>query len=324
MVSSNLNRDGTKKTAIGIDLGGTKVSVGLLNSKGQIVAMTKDSVLDCKNHKSAKQGQNQLIQMIANRIDALCNIQGLKSGTGEIAGVGLASAGPLNVETGELIHPANFPKWKSLKIVQLLKRELKNRNLNLPIHFQNDAVSAAFAEGWIGGAKGLTNYAVITVGTGIGTGLIHQGRPVQFAGMGSEFGHLIVDVNKCSRTKRSNFYAATVEGIASGTGIMLRARSLGSKANRLEDLEKKFETAYEDVAPALAALCFNLSIGFNIQKFLFSGGLMEKKSLFFPEVKRQYKNLIHQWNPKFSAPIETAKAGVHAGLVGAAAMVYQN
>ena len=243
------------------------------------------------------------------------------------AGVGLASAGPMNVDKGILLNPTNFPGWKTAPLQKDLTDVLRRQRIKGPVAFQNDAIAAALAEGWVGGAKNLKSFAVVTIGTGIGSGVIFHGKPVQTNGMGSEFGHLVIQNNliKTAKDLRNN----TVEGIASGTGILRRAKASGFKGNSIEELvqaleggEKKYQIYFDDAADALAALCYNLSIGFNLEKILFSGGLIKVRSLYFDRMKKHYLDLVNEMNPYFRCPLQVAQGLNQAGVLGAAYLPY--
>lgn len=312
--------------SIGIDLGGTKLAIGLVDENGGLVEQTKVPV-EMNREGNPLKTQERIINLMADLCVDLKKRypQEFK----KFKGVGLASAGPLNVQTGTLINPVNFPGWKIVKIQEKLFKALVKRNFKHPVFFQNDAVASALAEGWCGGAKNLKSYAVVTVGTGIGSGVIFQGRPVHTHGMGSEFGHLIIDYKDLQQDK--NLHKHTVEGIASGTGLLKRAKVMGFQGSSVEELvlalkndSKELQPLFTDMAWALAAICYNLSIGFNLEKILISGGLIKIKDLYFEDMKKIYNNLVEQMNPAFKCKIEIAKTQNHAGVIGAAYLPYMN
>lgn len=318
------------KYSIGIDLGGTKLAIALVQNNGKIVSYRQTSIVELKKKNPPLTGQKKIVRLIEEIILDLRSSfpQAFKKEL--FCGVGLACAGPLNVETGCLINPINFPGWKVVPIQKMLSKALARSGLPAKVFFQNDAMAAALAEGWIGRAIGLTSYAVVTVGTGIGSGVIFQGRPVQTHGMGSEFGHLIAE-NQNIHKPSTELHKFTIEGIASGTGILRRAHQLGYRGSSLEDLVQDLEQGrgqglsnhqvlFDDAADALAALCYNLSIGFNLEKILLSGGLIKVRYLFFDRLKSRYKSLIKAMNPAFRTQIQIAKCTNYAGVIGAASL----
>ena len=316
----------TAKFTVGLDLGGTKLAGALVNSNGEILSFHKASILHLKT-SSPKTQQRQIIELMTSMILNFKKEFPKSFQTTHFAGVGLASAGPMNVEKGCLLNPSNFPGWKTAPLQKELTDNLKKHRINFPVAFQNDAIAAALAEGWIGGAQKLKSYAVVTIGTGIGSGVIFQGQPLQTNGMGSEFGHLILQNNMIQKTGDLKNY--TVEGVASGTGILKRAKARGFEGSSIEELvqsiengQKKYQVHFDDAADALAALCYNLSIGFNLEKILFSGGLIKVKSLYYERMKKKYLTLVNEMNPYFRCPIQVAKCLNQAGVLGAAYLPY--
>lgn len=309
---------------LGYDLGGTKLASALVDSNGKILSYFKSSVLEIKSLTKASQSQNQLIQMMWEHFLFHENKSPHLFKSKKFLGIGLASAGPLNVETGELIYPANFPNWKKFKIIESFKKKLHKEKKKFPVYFQNDAVASALAEGWVGGAQGLSSYVVITVGTGIGTGVIFRNQPVQFSGMGSEFGHLIVN-----QTNPTSFYQRTVEGISSGTALVQRAnKEFHFHCQQVEEivealpLKPELQLLFDDAALALASLCYNLSIGFHLEKIFFSGGMSQISYLFLDKVKKNYDEQVRSFNASFKAPLLLAKTGNRSGAIGAARLPY--
>lgn len=327
--TQNAKRKNSSKDTftIGIDLGGTKLAGALIDKNGDIldyikipVEMRKDSS-PLKTQKRIIGLMNDLSNDFKNRFPSECSSKFFK-------GIGLASAGPLNVERGELINPVNYPGWKIVPIQKMLQTEITKSKFKTQVFFQNDAIASALAEGWIGGAKKMSTYAVVTVGTGIGTGVIFNSAPCQNRGMGSEFGHLLVDIKDLDKnlTKR-HFH--TVEGIASGTGLQRRANEIGANIKSVEELvilykndKKKYQFLFDDMSFALASLCYNLSIGLNLEGIFISGGLIKVKELYFKDMKKTYNQLISDFNTHYKCPIEIAKSLNNAGVIGAGYLPY--
>lgn len=315
-----------KKTTytIGFDLGGTKLAAALLNGKGEMIDFIKVPV-DMKREGSALKTQKRVIGLMADiALDFKRRFPKETTGS-HFLGIGLASAGPLNTEAGELIYPVNYPGWKIVPIRKMVEAEVNKRGFKTKVYFQHDATAAALAEGWVGGAQSMSSFAVVTVGTGIGSGVIFNGFPAQSKGMGSEHGHIVVDYKKMQENP-NQLHHYTVEGIASGTGLLRRAKELGFEGNSVEELvnasDAKFQPLYNDMAWALACLCYNLSIGYNLEKIFLSGGLIKIKSLYLNNLKLHYKNMIHQMNPAFECKIEIAKTKNHAGVLGGGYLPY--
>lgn len=320
-----------KKTSytIGLDLGGTKLASALLNQNGEIIDFIKVPVEMTKDG-SALKTQKRVISLMADICHDFKKRYPKETSDKLFKGVGLASAGPLDTEKGLLINPINFPGWKKVSIRDDLAKELAKQKVKTKVAFQNDAIAAALAEGWIGGAREMETYAVVTVGTGIGTGVIFNGKPCHSKGMGSEFGHLVADMNSVMKNPKE-LKKFTVEGLASGTGILRRAKEMGFRGESVEELvhayragKKEYQILFDEMAFALAILCYDLSIGFHLDGIFLSGGLIKIKDLYLENLKSNYSNLITEFNPNFKTKITPAKTGNHAGVIGAGYLPYLN
>lgn len=327
-------RTTTKSTrfTIGIDLGGTKIATGLVDTAGRLLAMDRrpsqspnDATL------SVRRRIQYCVEEMADSVLAVLQDQAGKTTrqkAARIKGIGFAAAGPLNVDRGLLVHPYNFAGWKVVPVVAHLAEALKKRDIRIPIHFQNDAIAAALGEGWVGRAKGCTSYAMITLGTGVGTGVILNGRPAQSKGMGSEWGHMMID-HGILPEHEPDPYLATVEGVASGTGLVRLARAHGLSCLNSEELAIAARAGnplalktFAQASRALAGLFYNLSIGFHLDKFVFTGGLLPIQDLFIPRAIELYRLWIDNTAPDFRAPVVTSKLGNKAGVIGAARLPY--
>ena len=321
--------------SIGIDLGGTKAAGALVSAKGQVLKEIKIQ-LQINSQQSVTAKKKHLQTILVELTKVLATEGKIKA---QICGIGLISAGPLNVDRGILIHPANLKGFGLYPIVKEFQEGLKKAGLKFPVFFQNDAIGAAFGERWVGGARGLETFAVVTVGTGIGTGVIFNGRPCQSEGMGSEFGHLIVDFNRAQisgvsfkkkesrRSALESMKRGTVEGLASGTALFERARNeLDLEGENLEEILKFHKSAlnplFEEASYALAALFYNLSMGLHLQKILISGGMVKIQKRFLPKAIQIYQNWIKARNPAFYCPVQVAKLKDRAGLLGAACLPF--
>ncbi len=312
------------KYAIGLDLGGSKIGAGLVSSEGQLVYHNRYPTPTEAQFKSVRHRIHAVVDTLAlATADALAAAPRVNS----VRGIGLASAGPLNLKRGELVHPANFAGWKIVPLTSLLRQALSKNKISLPLRFQNDAVAAALAEGWRGAARGRATYAVITLGTGIGTGIILNHEPAQSLGMGCEWGHQLISLREIHQN--SDIHVASVEGFASGTGMLRRAQALGFTGTSLEDLvaavragHEEWRVVFDDAAKALAVLFYNLSLGFHPERIIISGGLIKVRDLFFDQAQRWYREWIRAKNPAFFTRVSVARFGSRAGVVGAARLIF--
>jgi glucokinase len=324
---------------IGVDLGGTKILTALVDSSGRVVHHSTRPVtppampaLDPRdayqpNAAEVKKHVEYVVESIADTV-VECAKALDKKDRKLIRGAGLASTGPMDLEKGFLIDSSNMKGWKRVDIVGKLARALEKRELPAALHkrpaFQNDAIAAALCEGWIGAAKGKSTYVMITVGTGIGTGVILNGQPAQSRGRGAEWGHLLCDTRGLS--KRANPDEGSPNALASGTGLVLRAQERGYRelttarliVEAAERGDKRAQTLLLEASEALASLFYSLSLGFAPDLFVMSGGLLALKESYLPQAIEMYQRAIRVNYPSFESAIKISRISGSAGAIGAA------
>jgi glucokinase len=201
---------------IGIDLGGTWVRVALSDEKGRMIAKASEKV----DKSSVKAVSDQMVRLAR----FLCGTHGcdIKS----VGGVGIAATGPLNQQEGTLIHPT------ALRFDRVPLTKPVSEKLGAPSCLINDAAGAALGERMFGAAKGLDNYAYITISTGIGCGAIVNGTLLLGKdGNAHEVGHIVIDYEgrlTCGCGKRGHW-----EAYCSGNNIPNFIRM------RLKDMPEK-------------------------------------------------------------------------------------
>jgi glucokinase len=197
---------------LGVDLGGTKLAVGAMPSDGS-------GVIALRNEQTrAEQGAESVVERIALTIEAV--IAQAMSETGarrsDFVGVGIGAPGPLNRELGIVIVAPNLG-WHDFPL-----RDRVSAAVRLPATLDNDANCATLGEWWTGAARGARNVVGITIGTGIGGGLIVDGRLYHGSSdVAGEIGHTTVDTSG-RRCKCGNY--GCLEAYASGPAIAERAR----------------------------------------------------------------------------------------------------
>lgn len=196
--------------AIGVDIGGTNIPASIVNSKGEIIYTIKK-----KTH--AETGPDRIINRICNSINELGKYLDENFREGTLVGVGIGVPGTLDPEKGVVVNCPNLPNWEHVPIVKLI-----SDNVNLPISIDNDANCAALAEHWIGAGKGYKNVVLITLGTGVGGGIIINDRIYHGShGSAGELGHISIamDGRKCACGN-----IGCLEAYASATATVSRAR----------------------------------------------------------------------------------------------------
>ena len=220
----------------GVELGGTKCVCILAHGPGAIL--------------------EQVTLPTGDQEVTLSSIRAILGGW-HFAALGIASFGPLDLVRGR-IGETPKPGWSGADLSALYQ--------GVPTVIDTDVNGAALAEGRWGAAQGLTSWAYITVGTGIGVGSIVAGRPVQGLGH-SEAGHLRVPRTNSSWPGACPFHGDCVEGLASGPAIALRTGQRG------ETLSPDHQV-WEDVAEALSGVCHNLALTTLPERILIGGGIV--------------------------------------------------
>lgn len=163
---------------IGIDIGGTNLKAGLVNDDGSILAMEKRKIAEVSDQKA-------LVEALVALTQSLTEKGGLTPE--QIRSVGVGVPGAVEIHSGAVLYTCNLP----LRNVPL--RKLFHRYLPYPLYVENDANCAALAEYYAGAGKGSKRFVTITLGTGVGAGILHNGQIYHGAnGMAGEVGHMSI------------------------------------------------------------------------------------------------------------------------------------
>ena len=201
----------TPKLVLGVDIGGTKVAVGLVNSRGQILHAVRGAMV---TRGTAAQG----FRAVQNAIDSAL----LHARAARVDAIGVCAPGWVESEHGVLLSATNLPCWKNFPLARRIAK-----HYGLPTRLTNDASAAALAEAKWGAGAGYESMFYVTLGTGIGTAMVRHGEIYHGrAGGACEGGHTTINLNGplCGCGKRG-----CVEMYASGSAISRRARSLLAK-----------------------------------------------------------------------------------------------
>src|SRR5512136_2574885 len=186
---------------IAVDLGGTQIRVALSDLEGQFLRRVA-----CPTE--AAQGQEAVLRRLVARIQEVR--QGIPDK--DILGVGIGSPGPVDALAGLIISPPNLPGWEEVPL-----RDVLEQRLSLPVRLANDANAAALGEWAFGKGRGRQNVAYVTISTGVGGGVIAEGRLLLgHRGLAAEVGHMTLQSDG-PRCNCGNY--GCWEALASGTAI---------------------------------------------------------------------------------------------------------
>ncbi len=312
---------------VGVDLGGTNIRAGVADGNGKILIQTSRPT-------EAEAGPEKVISNIVGAVKSVLHSRG----SSHIIGLGIGSPGPLNSKTGLVFSPANLPGWESVPL-----RDILEDRLGLPVFLGNDANLGALGEYTFGAGKDYRNLVYMTVSTGIGGGVIDNGKLLEGAtGAAGEIGHMTIEAfgPVCNCGNRG-----CLEALASGTGIRRRAieRVRAGEAGLLKSLAKGDpesltaemvdKAARRGDAAAIELLheagvylgigTTNLLHLFNPEIVIIGGGVSRSGDLIF---KPLLEEVERRAMPSFreGVPIVPTGLGDDIGLLGALALVLQN
>ena len=197
---------------VGLDLGGTNIKVGVVDDCGRPMFY---NTIPTYVGRGPDDASKRMGAAISNAITGA----GLQAG--DVAGVGLGSPGTMDIPAGKLVVPANLKGWEHFPL-----RDRVAHYAGMPVTFANDATAAAFGELWVGSGKAFHSMVLLTLGTGIGCGIIIGDLLLDGEhSHGGEFGHHIIDsadnARVCGCGRRGHF-----EAYASATAVAKRTREL--------------------------------------------------------------------------------------------------
>lgn len=306
--------------AFGVDIGGTTVKIGLFDEDGCV--LDKWEIPTVKENDGAA-----ILPDVAESIHAKMKEKGIEKD--DVAGVGVGVPGAVT-EGGYMIGGAVNLGWKAFNPGIVL-----NGYLDMPVKVANDANAAAFGEMWQGGGKGHNNMVAVTLGTGVGGGIIANGRILTGASGGAgEIGHIQVEdeeTESCNCKKKG-----CLEQYASATGIVRLARRRLGKDDKPSVLRKgtiSAKTVFDavkcgdEVAIEIAAE-FGEYLGrglamvacvVNPDIFVIGGGVSKAGEVLFRYIEPAFKS--HVFTPCANAQFALAALGNDAGIYGAAALI---
>ena len=311
----------SEKIYVGVDLGGTNIKVGICDEQGNLLHTYEGPT-------GVEDGAQAVLDRIAEYVKKVVSDSAYE--WEQVAGVGAGVAGFIDIASGTVMFAPNL-KWKEVPV----KKELEAR-LGLPVALDNDANVAALGEAWSGAGAGIKNMVAFTLGTGVGGGIIIDGRIYQgFRGMAGELGHIKV-VPDLEAIQCGCGQLGCVETVSSATGIIRMAKDAvargESTALSLNDnitAKDVFDAARDGdevairivkrAAYYLGKAMAAVAVVLNPQRFIIGGGVSRAGDILFNEIRKVYEQNVPS---AFSEQVDIvpAKLGNDAGVVGAAGL----
>ena len=204
---------------LGFDVGGTNIKLGLVDDEGRVVAKTHIPTEE-------ENGPQAAVTRARQAVDEM--LAGIQLKMSDIAAVGLATPGTMDIPKGMLLQPHNLPHWYEFPIKKCVADAF-----GIPVSYANDANAAAYGESWVGSGKVYHSIVLLTLGTGVGGGIIIDDLSVDGENShGSECGHIIVDNSPTARMCGCG-QPGHLEAYCSATALVKRAwQELHSRARK--------------------------------------------------------------------------------------------
>lgn len=307
------------KTFLGIDIGGTAAKIGLVSSGGEILEMDSFSV-------SFDHYKTPIIDTVIKSTDIFLQRAGVFPS--DLSGIGVSATGQINAVEGVVAGSAgHIANWLGTPVKKILEEHYQ-----LPAAVANDANCAVMGEQWKGAAKNCKNVIMITIGTGVGGGIIVQDQLLSGAvGIAGELGHFTIKKDgipcTCGNAGCYERYASTTalvrrveEAVGNPSDITIDGRYIFREAaggdEKLTGILKEW---IEDIAVGLVGLIHI----FNPETVIIGGGVSQQKELFIQPLKEK---ILQKVMPCFGENLHIcgAELGNNAGILGAVANLMHN
>lgn len=320
------SRGGDEKNTLiaAVDLGGTFIKAALLDGAGTVAYRSRQPT-------EAEGGARHVVMRLAETVRSLCSQAGVE--VESLLGVGVGCAGPLNPEEGIVYHSPNLPGWSRVPV----KRWMED-SLGLPVALENDANAWALGEYLFGAGRNTRHMVCLTLGTGVGGGIVVDGKLVHGArGLAAEVGHMTIN----SRGVRCNCgNRGCLEMYASAAAVCraMRKRLRGGSKSRVRALaarsphgitaklvaqaarqgDRLAKEALEEVGRALGVGIASISNILNPEMIVIGGAVAGAGPLLLEPARKETRRRAFPGATE-RLKIVRAKLGEEAGLLGAAA-----
>jgi glucokinase len=308
---------------LGIDLGGTAVKSAVVTREREVLAHDSRAT-------EADRGEDHVIEVMS--ASATAALETAKAELKDVMAAGIGAPGPMDWRTGVVYSPPNLPGWKNVPLAERMRERL-----HVPCYVDNDANLACYGEFWMGAGQGTENMCVLTLGTGVGGGIVTHGKLLRgIDGTAAEIGHL-----KVARTGRRcgcgdegclEAYASVTgmlrtawEGIESGRETSLRARCdeepgrlTGAMVSEEADAGDAFAVeVIRETADWLGMGIAGLINLLNPEKVVLCGGMVQAGPLLLDRIRETARRRAFEV-PGRRAEIVTGALGSDSGVIGAA------
>jgi glucokinase len=292
--------------AIGVDIGGTKILSAVIDEKGNIIKSLRVP-------SEGKEGRDKILSHLYGAIEGVISE--------DIVGIGIGTAGQVDPDTGTIVTATpNLKDWAGTPLKDIIEKRF-----GLPTYVDNDGNVAALGEWWAGGGRGARCLLCLTIGTGIGSGIVYEGKVFRGAkGVGAELGHMSI---KYDGIRCNCGGIGCIEAYASGPALMRKLQEKGKSIATPEDVLRYAESgdtivleAIEEIGTLLGYAMVSFINIFNPDIILLSGGVSNLGDFLIRPVRK----IVDTYALPGGRDVKITRAtlGENAGVVGASALVF--
>ena len=291
---------------IGVDIGGTKILSAIVDENGNTIKTVRVP-------SEGKEGRDRILYHLYQTIEELISR--------DIMGIGIGTAGQVDPDTGVIVTATpNLKDWAGTPLKDIIEDRF-----NLPTYVDNDGNVAALGEWWIGGGRGARCLLCLTIGTGIGSGIVYEGKVFRGAkGVGAELGHMSI---KYDGIRCNCGGIGCIEAYASGPALMKKLQEKGRSFGNPDEIQQAAESGDRIVLEAVKEIGVLLGYAmvsfiniFNPDIILLSGGVSNLGDFLIGPVR----DIVDTYALPGGRDVKIGRAvlGENAGVIGAAALVY--
>ena len=316
----------TEKYAVGVDLGGTNIKIGIVSDKGKLVkSISIKTEADC--------GPKNVIANIVKGVETILAKNKLK-----IQGIGIGCPGVVSIKKGIVENAPNLPGWKNVKLGPIIKEKFGYK-----VHLENDANAAAIGELMFGAGKKFDSFVMVTLGTGVGGGIVFNKKIFRGEfGAAGEIGHISIDVNgpkcNCGSTGCIEAYAGNsylkeqirseLKDYPDSKVWKLIENDLSKVSPRIIQAASEKKDAYakfviERMGKQLGAALASLSNLLDISTFIIGGGVAGFGKPLLDSARKTISERV-LLSLRSRVLVIPAKLQNEAGIKGASSLVFYN
>lgn len=315
-----LSDKGLEQYYAGIDLGGTFIKCGIVNSRGELIVKDKITTRGERHYSEIARDMTDLVFSLAKKANV------------KIEAIGIGSPGTVDSANGIIVYSNNIA-WKNVPLGDTVK-ELSG----LPVFITNDANAAALGEGFVGAGRGCKNVVLVTLGTGVGGGILIDGKLYEGGhSAGAELGHTVIRMNgkKCTCGRRG-----CLEAYASASALIEQAKAAMTKHSEsamwklcggdlnnvngktvfdgIKEKDKTAKRVFEKYISYLSEGVADICNIFRPDVVLLGGGICAQGETLLKPLRKRVDKMLFGGSENAPVKIATATLGNDAGVIGAA------